>query len=117
MGPLRGFVDLQVNGFHGVGFSDPELSEASAADALRGLIGDGTAVMLPTLVTSEAAVYQRNLPLLARLLASDEFVRHCPGLHLEGPFLCPDDGAASLTKQQRSTPLARRMTLSRFHGR
>ncbi len=94
MTPMRGFVDLQVNGFHGVGFSDPDLDEGSAADALRGLIADGTAMLLPTLVTSEAAIYERNLPLLARLLASDEFAQHCPGLHLEGPFLCPDEGAA-----------------------
>ena len=94
MDVLRGFVDLQVNGFHGVGFSDPGLDEATAADALRGLIADGTAVLLPTLMTAEPAVYECNLPLLARLLASREFAPHCPGLHLEGPFLCPSEGAA-----------------------
>lgn len=94
MNPLRGFVDLQVNGFRGVGFADPGLSEDNAASALRGLIHDGTAIFLPTLVTAEAAVYERNLPLLARVLASAEFATHCPGLHLEGPFLCPRDGAA-----------------------
>lgn len=91
---LRGFVDLQVNGFAGVGFSDAGLDEERAAEALRGLIADGTALMLPTLITAEPAVYERNLPLLARLLARDEFAPHCPGFHLEGPFLCPADGAA-----------------------
>ena len=94
MDALRGFVDLQVNGFHGVGFSDPQLSEEAAATALRGLVRDGTALLLPTLVTAEPAVYARNLPLLARLLASAEFAPHCPGLHLEGPFLSPSDGVA-----------------------
>lgn len=94
MDTLRGFVDLQVNGFRGIGFADADLSEVTAAAALRSLVRDGTAVMLPTLVTAEAAVYERNLPLLARVLASAEFAAHCPGFHLEGPFLCPRDGAA-----------------------
>jgi N-acetylglucosamine-6-phosphate deacetylase len=91
---LAGFVDLQVNGFAGVGFSDPGLDEERAAGALRGLVADGTALLLPTLITAEPAVYERNLPLLARLIARQEFAPHCPGLHLEGPFLCPADGAA-----------------------
>ena len=94
MNVLRGFVDLQVNGFCGVGFADPDLSDDTATAALRGLVSDGTAMMLPTLVTAPTAVYARNLPLLARVIASAEFAAHCPGLHLEGPFLCPSDGAA-----------------------
>jgi N-acetylglucosamine-6-phosphate deacetylase len=91
---LTGFVDLQVNGFLGVGFSDAGVTEDNAAAALRGLIADGTAVLLPTLITADPAVYERNLPLMARLLARHEFAPYCPGLHLEGPFLCPADGAA-----------------------
>ena len=91
---LRGFVDLQVNGFRGVDFSAPDLTEAAAATALRGLVADGTALLLPTLITAPEAVYARNLPLLARLAANPEFARHVPGFHLEGPFLCPREGAA-----------------------
>jgi N-acetylglucosamine-6-phosphate deacetylase len=90
----RGFVDLQVNGFLGVGFSDADLGEEGAVAAIRGLVADGTALLLPTLVTAAPEVYARNLPLLARLLARREFARHCPGLHLEGPFLSPREGAA-----------------------
>lgn len=90
----RGFVDLQVNGWHGVDFSAPDLSEAAAVTALRGLLADGTAVLLPTLITSPMAVYERNLPLLTALMARAEFAPHLPGLHLEGPFLSPLPGAA-----------------------
>ena len=94
MAPLRGFVDLQVNGLRGVDFSAPDLSEAAILAALRGLIADGTAVLLPTVITAPAAVYERNLPLLAAVVARPEFAPHIPGLHLEGPFLCPRPGAA-----------------------
>lgn len=91
---LVGFVDLQVNGFRQVDFSTPALSEDAVVAAWRGVIADGTAILLPTLITSPDAVYARNLPLLARLAAHPEFAPHIPGFHLEGPFLCPQEGAA-----------------------
>lgn len=91
---LRGFVDLQVNGFRGVDFSDPGLSEDALVSALRGLVADGTAILLPTMITAPEEVYARNLPLLARVAARPEFAPHVPGFHLEGPFLCRREGAA-----------------------
>lgn len=94
MATLRGFVDLQVNGLRGVDFSAPDLDEDAIVAALRGLIADGTAVLLPTVITAPAVVYERNLPLLARIIALPEFAPHVPGLHLEGPFLCQRPGAA-----------------------
>lgn len=91
---MRGFVDLQVNGYRGVDFAAPDLGEDSAAAAVRGLIADGTAVLLPTLVTSTPEVYARNLPILARVCSDPEFAPHVPGFHLEGPFLSPRSGYA-----------------------
>lgn len=96
MTTLRGFVDLQVNGFRGVGFGDADLTEDRATSALRGLITDGTAVLLPTVITAEIAAYEHTLPLLAQVIARPEFAPHCPGLHLEGPFLSPTPGAAGI---------------------
>lgn len=106
---MRGFVDLQVNGYRGICFSSPELDEAAAETALRGLIADGTAILLPTVVTTAATVYERNLPLLARVIARPEFAEHIPGLHLEGPFLSRAEGAAGVHNplwMQEGTPAA-----------
>jgi N-acetylglucosamine-6-phosphate deacetylase len=94
MSDMRGFVDLQVNGFNGVGFTDLDVNEEALVTALRHLIADGTALFLPTLITAEEAVYARNLPLVARIITREEFAPHCPGFHLEGPFLSPTKGAA-----------------------
>ncbi|MEK7415883.1 MAG: hypothetical protein AAB263_21465 [Planctomycetota bacterium] len=91
---LRGFVDLQVNGFRDVSFTDPELTEEATVVALRGLIADGTAIYLPTVTTNQESTYAHVLPLLARICKRTEFAQHIPGLHLEGPFLCKSDGAA-----------------------
>lgn len=90
--PIPGFVDLQVNGFRGVDFSSPDLAEEAAAGACRDLLGRGTAAFLPTVITAPLGTYERNLPLLARLLARDEFGGRLLGLHLEGPFIAAEPG-------------------------
>ena len=90
---LPGLVDLQVNGFHAVDFSGADLTEANFARACRELLHAGTTAFLPTLITSPADIYERNLPLIARVIAGREFQERVPGIHLEGPFLSPEDGA------------------------
>jgi N-acetylglucosamine-6-phosphate deacetylase len=88
-----GFVDLQVNGFLGVSFSAPDLTEDDAARACRELLARGNAAFLPTIVSGPEEMYRRNLPLLARLLARGEFSGRLLGLHIEGPFLSGKPGA------------------------
>jgi N-acetylglucosamine-6-phosphate deacetylase len=90
---LPGFVDLQVNGFGGVDFSDPALTREAAEHAFAGLLGRGTAAFLPTVITSPIEVYRENLPLLAELASSDAYARRVLGLHLEGPFISSVPGA------------------------
>ena len=87
---LPGFVDLQVNGSHGV-----DVMTATADGILEisdRLAREGTTAWLPTAITSpidrienvhrtigEAIERQRDAPRGARIL----------GLHLEGPFISP----------------------------
>jgi N-acetylglucosamine-6-phosphate deacetylase len=88
-----GFVDLQVNGYLGVDFSHPEVSEGEVARACRAMLAAGTAAFLPTLITCPLEGYQRNLGLLARVLAREEFAGRLLGIHLEGPFISSREGA------------------------
>ncbi len=90
---IPGFVDLQVNGFVGVDFSSPDLTEESFVRACRALLQRGTAAFLPAIITSPLEVYERNLPILARGIALPEFRGRLPGIHLEGPFISPQPGA------------------------
>jgi N-acetylglucosamine-6-phosphate deacetylase len=90
---IPGFVDLQVNGFVGVNFSSPDLTEAAFREACHTLLLRGTAAFLPTLITSPVEVYERNLPMIARLIDSDEFRGRLLGIHLEGPFISDQPGA------------------------
>ena len=91
--PISGFVDLQVNGYRGTDFSGSSLTQRSFADAARQLLASGTAAFLPTLISSDIQVYKRNLPLIADVMARDEFAGRILGIHIEGPFISDQPGA------------------------
>lgn len=90
---IPGFVDLQVNGFVGVDFSAFDLAEDRFRHACREVLRRGTAAFLPTLITRPDEVYERNLPVIARVMAEPEFEDRLLGIHLEGPFLSSTPGA------------------------
>lgn len=89
-----GFVDLQVNGCRGVDFSSTSLTPEDIRAAAAWLFARGTLAFCPTVITSDIAVYRHVLPLLAREIADQSSgAALMPGIHLEGPFISPEDGA------------------------
>jgi len=82
-----GFVDLQVNGFAGVDFNTPGLSTEHVARAAAAMRSTGVTRFLPTLITSSLADFADCAR--AVLAAGDVAIA---GLHMEGPYLSPDDG-------------------------
>jgi N-acetylglucosamine-6-phosphate deacetylase len=90
---IPGLVDLQVNGYKGVNFSDLSLTEDGFVLACRGVLEAGTTAFLPTLITSPTEVYEHNLPIVAAVLKSEEFHGRLLGIHIEGPFISAQEGA------------------------
>ena len=90
---IPGLIDLQVNGYNGVDFSGVGLTEEDFARACREMLDAGATAFLPTLITSPAEIYERNLPVIATVLAREEFRGRVLGIHLEGPFISLQDGA------------------------
>jgi N-acetylglucosamine-6-phosphate deacetylase len=88
-----GFVDLQINGYKGVDFSGEKLTEQDFHFACQEIIRSGTVVFLPTVITSSAEIYQKNLKLIASVIKHKPFSMHIPGIHVEGPFISKEDGA------------------------
>lgn len=88
-----GFVDLQVNGYSGVDFSAPGLTIENVRFVTQKLAEQGIAGYCPTVVTSPERVYSENLPVIAKAIEEKELSPHIPGIHLEGPFISPVDGA------------------------
>jgi N-acetylglucosamine-6-phosphate deacetylase len=85
---LPGFFDLQVNGFAGIDFNDPDLTADRAAEALERMRATGVTRCLPTLITSSFERFAASARVVSRL-ASDAIA----GIHMEGPYISPHDGA------------------------
>ena len=89
----KAYVDLQINGYMGVDFSDPALTEDQFLTTADHIFKSGTSLFLPTIVTSSKEVYLRNLGIMYHAAESHGLLKNIPGTHLEGPFISPKPGA------------------------
>ncbi len=88
-----GLVDLQVNGFRGIDFNGDSLPEGTVSRIAGELCREGTTTFFPTVITRAPEAIEAALRAIARDCAADPRAREAvPGLHLEGPFICPEDG-------------------------
>jgi len=97
---VPGLVDLQVNGYRGVDFSQADLTENTFTRACREMLESGATAFLATMITSADEVYARNLPIMAKVLSKDEFRGQLLGIHLEGPFISTVEGARGVHNPQ-----------------
>ena len=90
-----GLFDLQVNGFAGVDFNDGKTTTSDVLLAIGRLRQTGVTRFLPTLITSSLEQFAT----CARTLLK---VRHeaIAGLHMEGPYISPEDGARGTHARQ-----------------
>ena len=87
------YADLQINGFMGVDFAAPDLTEEQFLRTAEYIFNSGTYLFLPTIVTSSKDVYLRNLSIMQRAAETHGWLDRIPGAHLEGPFISPKPGA------------------------
>ena len=88
------WVDLQVNGYAGVDFNAPGLTEEAVRTVTERLNADGTAKFLPTLVTGDPEMLiatVRTVMAARRRYAVCE--RSILGFFMEGPFISDKPGA------------------------
>lgn len=89
----NGFVDLQINGYKGLNFTSAQLTIDHIRKVTRDLVKAGTIAYCPTVCTNSLAIREHVLPLFARAMKDPELAQHILGLHLEGPFISPLEGA------------------------
>ncbi len=88
-----GFVDLQVNGFGGIDFNQADLTIEGVEKVCCGLDRYGTTKLLPTCTTAGHDLLARSMAVMAESYAKLPNVkRRMAGIHLEGPYIAPDDG-------------------------
>ncbi|MBB76750.1 MAG: N-acetylglucosamine-6-phosphate deacetylase [Planctomycetaceae bacterium] len=91
LGP--GLVDLQVNGFGGQEFTDPDLTIEHVEEISLRMDADGVTHYLPTLTTNSIATLTHALSTISSACSSSpEVAARVPGIHLEGPYLSPHEG-------------------------
>jgi N-acetylglucosamine-6-phosphate deacetylase len=88
-----GFFDSQVNGYGGVDFNGKDLTPEKLRQAVLSLASSGVIAFFPTLTTAPHERMIANLKILARAIEEDPLIgRMCPGIHLEGPYISPEEG-------------------------
>ncbi|UVI28318.1 N-acetylglucosamine-6-phosphate deacetylase [Paenibacillus spongiae] len=89
-----GLVDLQINGYAGLDFNQLPMPESLLSDAVTRLWSQGVTACYPTVITNRADVIHKLLGQIARACDEDPIAaRGIAGIHLEGPFISPQDGA------------------------
>jgi len=89
----EGFLDIQVNGFAAVDFNRPELTPAELTRATQAMWRNGVTQFLPVVITAPIKNMLATLAAIARAREQAPILRRAIlGIHLEGPFLAPEDG-------------------------
>ena len=99
-----GWVDLQVNGFAGVDYNDPNTPADDIARSIEVQRSTGVARFYPTVITGSGEDMRgslRNLAMARRTVSNGSAML---GFHVEGPWISPDDGPRGAHPQRHVRP-------------
>lgn len=100
-----GWIDLQVNGFAGVDFNKPDVTDEALELARLELRRVGATRFLPTVITGPVAGMSACLARMAQARdANPAFRAAVPGFHVEGPFISALDGARGAHPRESVIP-------------
>lgn len=89
-----GLVDLQINGYAGDDFNSLPFPAERVIQASRALWREGVTHYYPTVITNTPEAIEEAVATIAAACDSDPFTnRMVAGIHIEGPFISPEDGA------------------------
>ncbi len=105
MSLLENYVDLQVNGYVGVDFNDPQTSADEMAKAATAMAADHVAAALPTIITADLDAMCACIANACRAIETQsETAGILAGIHIEGPFLSPVPGYIGAHPKQHALP-------------
>jgi N-acetylglucosamine-6-phosphate deacetylase len=88
----KGFIDLQINGYAGIDFTDPETSVDEVLKVADILADQGTVGFLATITTSPREEIEHCVDTLSKAINKQGNDRHILGIHLEGPYISSEYG-------------------------
>jgi N-acetylglucosamine-6-phosphate deacetylase len=97
--------DLQINGCDGHSFNSERLTAAGVRHVVAVCRGYGLSNFCPTLVTNSFEALAHGLATVRRACETDpDVARSVPAIHLEGPYICPEDGPRGAHPRQHVRP-------------
>lgn len=87
-----GFIDLQINGYAGISFTDEGLTEQDVQTVTKALWKEGVTTYLPTIITAYSKRIKDNLRILDNAIKDSVMAKSIPGFFLEGPYISPLNG-------------------------
>src|SRR5262249_51144779 len=97
--------DLQINGCDGHSFNSERLTVESVRHVVAVCRRHGIGGLCPTLVTNAFAALEHGLSTLRRAWETDpDVARAVPAVHLEGPYISPEDGPRGAHPRQHVRP-------------
>ncbi len=87
-----GLVDIQINGYTGIDFSDPDLTAEDLKKVVEGQWEIGVTTILPTVTTNDHEYLMNSFKALSNALTDPKVSVSVPGFHLEGPYISPEKG-------------------------
>ena len=99
------FCDVQINGSGGHSFNSPDLTIAQVREVVATCRQHGIAQLCPTLVTAPLANLAHGLATLRQACEQDaDLARAIVGIHVEGPYISPEDGPRGAHPRQHVRP-------------
>jgi N-acetylglucosamine-6-phosphate deacetylase len=100
-----GLVDLQINGYAGRDFNSLPIAPQMVVEVVRLLHREGVTSFFPTIITnSDPAIFDAMTAIARACRENDIADRGIAGIHLEGPFISPDDGARGAHSREHVRP-------------
>ncbi|WP_347243053.1 amidohydrolase family protein [Thermogutta sp.] len=97
--------DIQVNGYGGHDFTSPDLSPEDVWAVTERMLATGVTCFLPTITTQSREVMIHAVRTIAQ--AVNEYpllAQTIPGIHLEGPYISPEDGPRGAHPREHVRP-------------
>jgi len=98
------FIDIQVNGFAGYDVNAEDVTPDHVAAMVRKLWATGVALVCPTVVTGSRERMLRSLRAIAAACEDGEVESAIPMVHVEGPFISPEDGPRGAHPREHVRP-------------
>ncbi len=100
-----GFIDLQVNGYMGSDVNSDEVDPDVILTLTNKMLALGVTTFLPTVITASENKIIRALRAIAEARRAYSTVAHAiPFVHVEGPFISPNDGPRGAHDREHVRP-------------